>query len=224
MAVALGLLYTEGIIMEAKMDCVPAASVSFSPRLWRTCRYLANVERMNVFRTVCLAAEGRGLDVNSITGLVHLRQPATSTYLRQLAECGLVTGHREKRNLFYQALPHPRIYGAARLVPILRDWFRQEACARHDWGDVCPPMPFHFVLPGLGNELRVLALKCLAVHGPCSRTDIAILTHIPDECVDFHVQVLRDCGLVTETTQNLFEYLEPADDIARMFTDLSLVG
>lgn len=208
--------------MEIEMDCASVATTSFSPRLWRTCRYLANVERMNVFRTVCLAGEGRGLDVNSVTSLVRLHQPATSTYLRQLAECGLVTGHREKRNLFYQALPHPRIYGATRLVPILREWFLQEARVSHDWGNTCPPMPFHLVLPGLGNELRVLVLKCLAVDGPCSRSDIVARTHIPDECVDFHVQVLRDSGLVAETTQNLFEYLEPADDIARVFTGLSL--
>ena len=208
--------------MEIEMDCASVATTSFSPRLWRTCRYLANVERMNVFRTVCLAGEGRGLDVNSVTRLVRLHQPATSTYLRQLAECGLVTGHREKRNLFYQALPHPRIYGATRLVPILREWFLQEARVGHDWGSTCPSMPFHLVLPGLGNELRVLVLKCLAVHGSCSRADIVARTHIPDECVDFHVQVLRDSGLVAETTQNLFEYLEPADDIARVFTGLSL--
>lgn len=208
--------------MQLETNNAPAATMTFSPKLWRTCRYLANVERMNVFRTVCLAGETRGLDVNSITDLVHLHQPATSTYLRQLSDCGLVTGHREKRNLFYQAYPHPRIYGATQLVPILRDWFLQEALVRQDWGKDCPPMPFHDVLPGLGNELRVLVLKCLAVHGPCSRSDIATLTRIPDECVDFHIQVLLDSGLVAETTRNLFEYHEPADDIARVFTDLSL--
>lgn len=116
--------------MGNEVDCSSSAvSAVFSPRLWRTCRYLANVERMNVLRAVCLAAETRGLDVNSVTDLVRLRQPATSTYLRQLSECGLVTRRREKKNLFYRAVPQPGVYGAVRVTPVLREWFLQEARA-----------------------------------------------------------------------------------------------
>ena len=109
--------------MEIEMDSVCSAATSFSPRLWRTCRYLANVERMNVFRTVCLAAEVRGLDVNSVTRLVHLRQPATSTYLRQLAECGLVT--RQHRVRGEDCTPE---YG---LYDVRVQWARARIKARH---------------------------------------------------------------------------------------------
>lgn len=198
------------------------SSSSFVPRLWRTCRYLANAERMNVFRTVCLAAEDRGLDVNTITGLVHLMQPATSTYLRQLSQCGLITGHRERRHLFYRAFPQPGVYGASELTPVLRDWFLKEARTRQDWGNSCPPMPFHPFLPGLANELRVLVLKCLTVHGPCSLTDVEVMTRIPRECLDFHIDVLRDSGLAVQAGDGQFGFLEPVDGIARLFTELSL--
>ena len=139
---------------------------TFEPKLWQLFRYLSNPERMNVFRTVSLSPEAEGMNVLTVTRLVRLGEPATSTYLRQLASCGLLCPRRDKRFLFYKVLVAPRTDGADVIARGLAEWFRQTARDSRYWGPICPPLPFGTILPGLSNRLRVVILKQLVENGP----------------------------------------------------------
>lgn len=194
---------------------------TFEPKLWQLFRYLSNPERMNVFRTVSLSPESEGMNVLTVTRLVRLGEPATSTYLRQLASCGLLCSRRDRRFLFYTVQRESRADGAHIIAQELANWFCQTARTSRYWGPDCPPLPFGEVLPGLSNRLRVVLLRGLAENGSMTSAAASLSTQIPEACCRYHLQRLVKNGLAEARSEDTFVYSEPQAELSRLFVRLS---
>ena len=194
----------------------------FTPRLWQHFRYLANPERLNVFRAVCLAPEKAGLNVSTTTRMVNLQQPATSIYLRQLASCGLLVARRDKRFLFYSIQNQPQPDGSDILAQGLCRWFVEAAELRHDWGTTCPPAPFQSSIPAFANRLRVVILKCLSEGRAETAESVFRATLIPETCCQYHLDLLVRHGMAIQLADLCYRFVSPAKDLVKLFTILSL--
>jgi len=103
-----------------------ASTRSLQPTLWRTCRVLANRNRLQILR---LLHHQPGLTVTSVAERLKFTLPRTSQYLRALEARGLLAVRRHSRWVHYQP-PAAQAGGpAVGLVAALRWTFQQRTCS-----------------------------------------------------------------------------------------------
>ncbi|TAL01487.1 MAG: ArsR family transcriptional regulator [Verrucomicrobia bacterium] len=94
------------------------------PTLWRTCRVLANVARLEIIKFL---SRRSGQTVSAVAEHSGLSMPATSQYLRALESRGLLQVKRQGRRVSYR-LAEPDSSGAAgELVTALALAFREKS-------------------------------------------------------------------------------------------------
>jgi DNA-binding transcriptional ArsR family regulator len=93
------------------------------PTLWRTCRVIANRNRLKIFR---LLIDEPGLTVSAVAERLGVSVPAASEYLRALESRGLLTTRRVGRWVKYQCAGGGSESSGAVLATALRAAFRED--------------------------------------------------------------------------------------------------
>ena len=174
------------------------------------CKRLSNAERWSVLRQVAISADGFGSKVGDISANTHLGVSATSQYLSQLEdECGLVASRREGRYVCYEFVQDREDSRAVELGAALRKHF----CGG-DGHEV-------LILPALANEARVGVVAALRKVGRATKAELQKMTGLTEINVRRHLGVMINVGLAEQSGQG-FSFVEPRDELARLFLGLSL--
>ena len=108
------------------------SDVKLKPTYWRTCRALANEDRLRLFKAV-VENEGR-FSVRQYARLLGLQDDVASVYLRQMNARGLLGVTREHIKVFYNLNRDRSLPQAAELQKALATYMRGNLPA--DWEDI----------------------------------------------------------------------------------------
>lgn len=89
----------------------------YHPTLWRTCRILANLKRLQCLKEI---SRNPGLSVSELAGRLGLPIAKASLHLRALQSRGLLQAERHGRWVRYSAQPDPLIPEAEALLKSIR--------------------------------------------------------------------------------------------------------
>ena len=87
------------------------------PTLWKTCRILANENRLACLREVIAQP---GLDVGTLAHRLMVSEHHASMMLRALQSRGLIRPVRQSRWVYYYPLPDPLVKSAAPVLSAIR--------------------------------------------------------------------------------------------------------
>ena len=87
------------------------------PTLWRTCRVLANENRLDLLRELLA---GKDRTVAALASRTGMSEQLASVHLRAIGARGLITARPNGRWLYYSATPNPLVDHAEILIDTLR--------------------------------------------------------------------------------------------------------
>jgi DNA-binding transcriptional ArsR family regulator len=158
-------------------------SPSSQPTLWRTCRVLANRNRL---QTLALLLQQPNQTVSAIAERMSLSMPATSQYLRALEARGLLTCRRVGRRVEYRPVAGTSEDAAAEIVKALRLAFPGKA----------QPIEGIFKLAtGFTHPRRVEVFRALT-NGADSFVKLQAATNLPARALSRHLAKLEARGFV----------------------------
>ena len=182
---------------------------AYHPTVWRTCRILANSNRLRCLKTVL---EEPSSAVGEIAERTRLSVCHASEYLRALQARGLIQARRESRWVRYVAVPDPLVAGTRPLLNALRRVLLKE---RQNEVSVIR------TLTAFTHPRRLAILCLLQERSPLYAEDIAAITRISLCAFSRHVRKLQLRGLV-ECDGGKWSQVQPRDALAR--TLLSLIA
>jgi len=124
--------------------------MELKPTLWRTCRVLANANRLRILRSLIRESPRT---VSAVSGIVHLRESVASDYLRLLQSRGLIQCERRGRYVFYSDRSDPAVSHAGILLSALRNVLSSKRM---------PLESVVFTLTAFTHPRRVLIVKLLS--------------------------------------------------------------
>ena len=158
-------------------------SPALQPTLWRTCRVLANRQRLEMFRRLLqepdqtVSAVAKGLD---------LSLPLASLALRAMEARGLLTVRRVGRWVKYECRRVQAGEPSATLVAALRQTFQRQS----------QPIEAIFKLATAFTHPRRIEVFRALQKGPRSMVEIQMMTRISVPALVRHLRKLTDRGLV----------------------------
>ena len=164
---------------------------SLNPTLWRTCRMLAGITRMKLFRELYT---NPGLSVSALGHLAGIRQPAASQELRRIQSRGLLRAERRGRILCYYMAADPQVSSASSLLKAIQVAFSG-----------LPPENDRLmcnIAAGLSHERRIQMVRAL-MPGPSLPVELQHTLHIPPRPFQLHLQKLLTSGFVVRTNEHL---------------------
>ena len=181
------------------------------------CKKLHNPKRMDFI--VRLYGDPRDdedvwTNVNNATDGSRLNQPATSQYLRQLSELGLLRRKQEGRIVNY----HLDYSGAASCIGEIAAMMR--ARLRHDPGDLA----FANIFPVMMGGVRAMVIRHVAAHGAKRIESLCEKFRVNTYCLMRELQPAFDSGVLDLDSEDLdgrVSYRPPADPLARRIIELS---
>ena len=158
-------------------------SPPLQPTLWRTCRVLANRQRMAIF--YCLLQEP-DQTVSAVAKGLDLPLSLASLALRALESRGLLTVRRVGRWVRYQCRRAQAGESNEKLVAALRQTFQRQ------------PQPIEAIFKlatAFTHPRRIEVFRALK-NGPRSMVEIQIATRISAPALVRHLRKLTDRGFV----------------------------
>ncbi|MEO5368060.1 MAG: ArsR family transcriptional regulator [Magnetococcus sp. WYHC-3] len=154
------------------------------PTMWRTCRVLANQQRLRCLQAV-LRKPNRF--VSALAKELREPVPVVSQYLRDLQARGMLSVERRSRWVFYGDIPDATVGHAAPLLAAMRLVLTKDA----------PPLPhIQRILQGFTHPRRIAVLRVLARSEPQCISAIRRATSISEPALLRHLRKLEACGLV----------------------------
>ena len=154
------------------------------PTMWRTCRVLANSQRLHCLQHVCLHP---GRNVSHIADATQQRVGVASQYLRDLQARGLIGVRRWSRWTFYDPVADPSVGHAAAILAATR-------------AAICPAKPpYHdsvTAFAAFAHPRRLQIIRFLRANGMARLTEIVRNTGISERALLRHLQCLVDAGVV----------------------------
>jgi DNA-binding transcriptional ArsR family regulator len=154
------------------------------PTLWRTCRVLANRQRLNMLRQLF---RRDGMNVSEVSGAVGMPVMVTSQYLRALNARGLIKANRVGRFVVYRATADASVRAAAPLLVVLR---------RELAGNGSRAVERVFRAATAFTHPRRIALVRALARRPMTRLELAGSTGISTRALARHVKKLKDRGFL----------------------------
>jgi len=167
--------------MEARGD---ATGDGLKPTLWRTCRALANLERLGVFQHLLKNPDQA---VSDVAAALQLSESHASQILRTLNARGLLGARRDHRWVYYRVAPDPSIPESAPLIRAIKRTF--------DTLDE-PEQSIFRDATAFTHPRRVLIVRTLAIQGSLTPHQIRSSTGISRQALDRHFHKLRARGFV----------------------------
>lgn len=155
------------------------------PTAWRTCRVLANANRLCCLQAVLRRPERC---VTDLARESRLSIPVASQYLRDLQARGLISVTRRSRWAFYGDQPDPSVGHAAPLLAAMRHVLAREE------------RPFKDSLRTLRaftHPRRLAVLRLLTQSASLSAPAMHQATGISTMALSRHLRRLETCGLAT---------------------------
>ena len=179
-----------------------------NPTLWRTCRSLANRQRLRIFRFLL---KHPGSTVSSVAAELSLSLPMASIYLRALNARGVLSVQRIGRFVEYSVSPDPSIPEAPLLVEALIRSFCDhqmmiQTVFRH--------------LTGFTHPRRVQIISVLARSDGITFAGLRQLTSIPEDALRRHLSKLTRRGLV-QHTKNGYYCTHPATTLPKTLISIA---
>lgn len=152
---------------------------AYHPTVWRTCRILANPNRLRCLKAVLEEPDSSVGEIAARTGVSVCH---ASGYLRALQARGLLRASRESRWVRYAAVPDPLVEGTRPLLSALRQVLlaeRQKEAA------------IIRTLTAFTHPRRLAVLCLLSARGPRYAEDIAAITRMSLSALSRHMNKLR---------------------------------
>ncbi|MEI7899787.1 MAG: ArsR family transcriptional regulator [bacterium] len=160
----------------------------YHPTLWRTCRVLANPQRLACLKEVLLHPDTTVEEIAAATALPHNK---ASLGLRALQARGLIRVRRHSRWAHYLPHPDPLVPCAA---PILAAMKRVLIAAPVQKGAIIA------TLTAFTHPRRLSILKRLSLHPlPLTEDTLAVTTHISPPALLRHLKNLQARALAARS-------------------------
>jgi len=163
--------------------------MNYHPSIWRTCRVLANEQRL-----ACLLAVLRDpfSSVNEIAARLDLPLDKASLGLRALQARGLIQAQRVSRWVRYLPLPDPLVPDAAPTLAALRKALKQDAAT---------PATTIRTLTAFTHPRRLALLRHLQQHKEASVKVLSSSNQISIPALHRHLLKLKTRALIVPTDQ-----------------------
>jgi DNA-binding transcriptional ArsR family regulator len=178
------------------------------PTLWRTCRVLANRQRLLI---LTLLIRQPGQTVSSVARQMRLSLPATSQYLRALEARGLLTSRRVGLRVEYRPVATTNEGGGGAIATALR---RLVGRSRHS-PDVLFKLATAFTHP------RRIEVYRAVKNGADSFIRVQATTHISARALARHLAKLEARGFV-KNEGNVFVVTNHAHPLGRVLARLAV--
>ena len=164
--------------------------------LWSVFRTLGNVVRVKLVRMAfdCGAA---GVNVSSAAKALGIGEPAVSTYLRQLADCGIL--HRSRIGLQVNYFEDMDADASRKIIIEALRYHRRSGGQ---------PEEAAALFKALGNATRVSALTVVA-YKPCDIDGISDRISVPNRTILRQMSSLLDAEIVALSEKGVFSILPP---------------
>lgn len=181
-----------------------------APSLWRTCRVLANKQRLEILVYV-MHHESRC--VSDVADALGLSESMTSQYLRQLNARGILAASRSGRYVYYSVKPNPDIFESVQLVAALRHAIiRDKTSVDQIFAQVT----------GFTHSRRIQILQCLAKHKK-TLEEIIQETGISCEALHRHLKKLISRGYVLfDQKSGRYQRGNPTNGLSKSLQTLAL--
>ena len=154
------------------------------PTMWRTCRVLANPQRLHCLRYVCLHP---GQNVSQIAVATQQRVGVASQYLRDLQARGLIAVRRWSRWTFYDPVADASVGHAATILAASR-------------AEICGIRPPHYeaasAFAAFAHPRRLQIIRFLHANQMACLTEIVRNTGISERALLRHLQDLIAADVV----------------------------
>ena len=198
----------EGIAVNIRTDDKNQNQATYHPTVWRTCRILANPNRLRCLKVVL---EEPASAVGEIAERTHVSVCRASECLRALQARGLIQAKRKSRWVRYTAIPDPLVAGSRHLLTALRRILlkehQKEAAVMR-------------TLTAFTHPRRLAILSLLQKRSPLYSEDIAAITRVSQCAFSRHARKLKVRGLL-DYNSGKWSLRQPIDTLAR--TLLSLI-
>ena len=159
---------------------------NYHPTLWRTCRVLANMNRLASLASVL---KEPGLSVEQIATAAGITETKAALSLRALQSRGLIAARRESRWVRYYPDPDPFVPSAEHVLAALRQCHVSGVTN----GDV-----FRTVT-AFTHPRRLIMLRCLQINGTMPAETLAAKCHISLPAIYRHLSKLKNRALIHVT-------------------------
>jgi DNA-binding transcriptional ArsR family regulator len=166
-------------------------SPRLKPSLWRTCRVLANRERIRMLQIV--AGTPSGLSVSSIAATAEVLPSRASVHLRLLNSRGLLSAKRSGRWVLYRLEPDSSIPESKDLINGLKQAFQNNPE---------PVEQIYRMTTAFTHPRRIAMVKLLDAKGPLLLDRLAVVTGYSSDALRRHLAKLEDRGVVYRAGPN----------------------
>lgn len=152
------------------------------PTFWRTCRVLANENRLRLLWKLFRDGE---CSVSRLGAEVGLSQPVASAYLRAINSRGLILFRRRENFVLYRPEPNPEVEGSEQLLNALRGAYEEF-------------MPLNLVFQALTaftHERRISMVQMLKKKS-MDEAQLSVKTGIPLPSLHRHLRKLQARNVV----------------------------
>jgi len=180
---------------------------NLQPTIWRTCRALANLNRLQIFSH--LLKHDR-CSVTDVAGTLGLSLPVASLYLRALNARGLLMAERVGRFVYYRVGANKSVHGAETLVRVLRETLGKGQSSEQIFRD----------LTAFTHPRRVDIVRTLRHSGYMQPAELRRLCRMSRRAARRHISKLERRGLIVRR-DNRVRYRCPDTRLAKVLVDLA---
>ncbi len=173
-----------------------------TPTLWKTCRTLANKNRLNCLREVF---KKPGLNVTQLARCLEVPDNHASLILRALQSRGLIRPVRHSRWVYYHPIPDPLVRSSGPIMFAMR-----KVLLREDK----PESAIIHVLTAFTHSRRLAILAYLKLHKEQSVDVLSYSLSISRQALYRHLRKLEVRGFVRQTA-GLYSLIARNDALGR---------
>ena len=177
--------------------------VSLTPSLWRTCRALANMNRLRLF---CAMIDKPPQTVCSLARSCGLSDSHASQFLRQLNARGLCAVMRKSRWVFYHIEADPKVRHAHTIVQALVPALRGDTPQSHQ--------DAFAALTAYTHPRRIAIVYALASCKSIRCAELCSLCAISGAAMERHLGKLERRGIVA-ARDDVISLARPVSSLAR---------
>lgn len=162
-----------------------------NPTLWRTCRMLSGLIRVQLLRQLLEHPER---SVSELALAVGIGTSDGSQELRRIQSRGFLQAERKGPYVIYRLASDPQVPSAGPLLEAVR---KTMLCTESDEDGLINRIAF-----GLAHPRRISIAKAL-MSGPQSSRALAVSAQIPTPAVSRHLSLMEACGWIDRQKSNV---------------------
>ena len=157
---------------------------NLAPTLWRTCRVLANPDRLRCLKAV-LAVPGR--TVEDVATVVGLTEPQASLALRALQSRGILSSRRRSRWAHYYPEADASVVAASQFLSAAKSALIDNHMSEREMSNA---------MRAYTHPRRIAIVRALAHEDNLQRDEIGSMLGISREAMIRHLRKLKTLGVV----------------------------